>query len=188
MCGNHYERHGHHTVTGQTNEGSQQDHREAQAADHAEHAPAGVERPGKADDCKLQHHQPDAAREKKLLQIPRGMPPAVEGCAHSCEKEERGGAEMRYPADKEIKAPRLIDILGLEGDVANEIARVVEGHEDHGEAANDVDGGDSPMVRVCNSMTGARNGNSPFLDFHELYRENWPEICSAFGKNRKGFT
>jgi len=40
------------------------------------------------------------------------------------------GAEVSDPPDQKVKSPGLVDVLRFEGDVADEIARMVEGHED----------------------------------------------------------
>ncbi|MGA2218472.1 MAG: hypothetical protein ABSG51_10325, partial [Terracidiphilus sp.] len=58
----------------------------------------------------------------------------------------------------------------------NKIARMVEGHEDHGEASDDVDGGNSPIAPVCNWKVGGVNRN---LLFSALIFWN----CNARGLN-----
>jgi hypothetical protein len=61
----------------------------------------------------------------------------------------------------------VIDVFRLEGDIADEIARMVEGHDDHGQAANNVDRGYAPTTQI--GKAGVLNGNLLFSpDFLEL--------------------
>jgi hypothetical protein len=95
---------------------------------------------------------------------------SVKVCADSHEKEESRSAEVRHPADQEVEHPGLVDVFRFKGDIADEIARVVEGHEDHGEASNKVDGADAPIALVGSLEVGILNWNLPFsgLNFLEL--------------------
>ena len=170
MGGDHEQRDGHQPVSRQTNKRRQQNHRKPQAADHAKHAPAGMECPGKANHREFQHHQPNAARDQKLLQASRRMPRSVKICTDTDEKKECRGAEVSDPPDQKVKGPGLVDVLRFEGDVADEIARMVEGHEDHRQPTNKVDGANTLIALVSSLEVGILNGSVPFsaLNFLEL--------------------
>jgi hypothetical protein len=51
----------------------------------------------------------------------------------------------------------VVDVFGRERDVADEVAGVIESHEDHGEAADEVDGGDA----IGRLEVGILNGKLP---------------------------
>jgi hypothetical protein len=74
------------------------------------------------------------------------------------------------PPDQKVKGPGLFDVLRFEGDVADEIARMVEGHEDHRQPTNKVDGANTLIALVSSLEVGILNGSVPFsaLNFLEL--------------------
>ena len=99
--------------------------------------------------------------DEELLQRYGRVFSAVEICADAGEQEEGGGAEVGDPADEKIEGPGVIDVLRLEGDVGDEVARVVNGHDDHGEAADDVNGGYSLIAPIGILEGGILNGKLP---------------------------
>jgi hypothetical protein len=90
------------------------------------------------------------------------MLPPVEVRAHSREKEERRRAEMCDPANQKVAPPGLRDVFRFKGDIADEISGMVEGHDDHRQAANNVDRGDASTTRIGNLQAGVLNGNLLF--------------------------
>jgi hypothetical protein len=90
------------------------------------------------------------------------MLPSIKIGTCSREKKERGCAEVGYPANQEIEPPGLVDVFRFEGDIADEIARMIKGHEHHGEASNKVDGG-YPSIATIGILKGrVLNRISPF--------------------------
>jgi hypothetical protein len=74
------------------------------------------------------------------------------------------------PADEEVEGPGLIDVFRLEGDIADEVAGVVEGHEDNGEAANEVNRGYAVIASIGGLEVGVWNGELRLLlRFGEFY-------------------
>ncbi len=76
------------------------------------------------------------------------MPSSVKVGAYAGEQKKRGRAEVGDPANHEVESPCLVDVLRFEGNIADEVAGMVEGHEDHGEAADKVDGGYSVIAPI----------------------------------------
>src|SRR5258708_6466888 len=72
-----------------------------------------------------------ATTTAKPLQSGRGMLPSIKIGTCSREKKERGRAEVGYPANQEIETPGLVDVFRFEGNIADEIARMIQGHEHH---------------------------------------------------------
>ena len=89
------------------------------------------------------------------------MLPSIKIGTRPREKKKRRCAEVGYPTNQKIEAPGLVDVFRLEGDIAYEVARMVEGHEHYGEAANKIDGGYSPITPIGTLEGGDLNGNLP---------------------------
>jgi len=161
MGGDGDQRHGHHQIARKTNEGSEQNHGQTEATDNPKHAPSRVECPCKTDHGEFQHDKPNAASHQKLLQSGRGMLPSVKIGARSREKKKCWRAEVGYPTNQEVETPGLVDVFRFEGNIAYEVARMIEGHEHHGEAADEIDGGYSPITPIGTLEGGDLNGNLP---------------------------
>jgi hypothetical protein len=89
------------------------------------------------------------------------MLPSVKIGARSREKKKCGRAEVGYPTNQEVETPGLVDVFRFEGNIAYEVARMIEGHEHHGEAADEIDGGYSPITPIGTLEGGDLNGNLP---------------------------
>src|SRR5580692_5869562 len=154
---NHDQRESHHQSPRQADKCCQQDHRKPKTTDHAEHSPTRMKCPGKANDGELQYHQPEAARNQKSLQPARRMPYSTQICAYSSKKEKSVRAQVSYPSDEKVESPGLVNILRFEGNVADEITRVIEGHEYHDKASQDIDGSHASSALIGNRKAGVLN-------------------------------
>jgi hypothetical protein len=97
-----------------------------------------------AHDDQLQQQQPQTAREQELRELfsgPVALPP--EKRAHPRGKHEHGRAEMRDPARQEQcgRGPGEIRWREEHGVAAEEIPDVVQGHDNHHQSPQRVDGG-----------------------------------------------
>jgi hypothetical protein len=107
-------------------------------ADHPDHPgqqvvlEVEVEGPGHPDHRELQQDQPDAALEQEAGKA--RMPPAVEVRAGAGEKDESWSAEVGDPAGEEDARH------GAAGRKAGEDPDVVDGHQDHHGATDQIDG------------------------------------------------
>ena len=69
---------------------------------------------------------------------------------------------VRYPANQEIETPGLVDVFRFEGNIADEIARMIQRHERHGEASNKIDGGYPSIATIGILEGGVLNRISPY--------------------------
>ena len=67
------------------------------------------------------------------------------------ESDEAGCAKMCDPTREEKRGPGCEWVGGINRGVGEEVARVVESHDDHEEAAEKIDGGDAAEGRWCGS-------------------------------------
>jgi hypothetical protein len=81
---------------------------------------------------------------------------------------------MGYLANEKVEGSGLVDVFRLEGDIPDEVAGVIEGHEDHGEAADEVDGGYPLIASVGTLEGGVWNGGLPLrLRFAGILTPPW---------------
>ena len=124
----------------QVNKPRENDHRNADRPDHLQEDQVWkyAERPGEAHDREFQQHQPQSAGEQKPAHLAhRPAARAIEegGCAR--EEHENRGAEMRDPAREEQSG--VVDVARVEAGGREKVAGVVERHQHHDEAAQQVD-------------------------------------------------
>src|SRR5580658_9847699 len=118
MRGNYKQRDGHPNEARHAHESGEQNHGEPQAADDAEHAPAGMKGPRKTDHREFQYDEPHAARHQKYLEPASRMLLPVETRAHARKEKKRRRAEVRDPPDQKIEGPGMVDVFRFEGNVA----------------------------------------------------------------------
>ncbi len=126
----------------QMDEHSQHHHRNADRPDHLQEQAvviAHVERPDEAHQRDFEHDQPQAAREQEPAQLrARAMSPG-EIRADACEQHERRRTEVRDPASEKQWRVGLRQVERIEAHVGEEIADVIQRHQHHHQAAQDVD-------------------------------------------------
>ncbi len=94
-----------------------------------------VEGPGETEDCEFEEDEPEATEDQEARNV--SVFAGVEEDAGSGEEDEGWGAEMRDPSSEEDSGS------GAAGGQAGVHAYVIDGHDDHDGAADDVDGRDT---------------------------------------------
>ena len=107
------------------------------------------------DDC-VEKDEPETARPEEAREFALGFAAERKIGAGASEKKENGRAEVGDPAGEEICRGGLRKIVGKEGSVGEKIARVVERHDDHDDAAEKIDGLDA------RALDGREDGLSRF--------------------------
>ena len=133
----------------QPDEQRQPDHAEAEGPEHQQEEwvlEGGVEVVGQTHDRELEHHEPRTPGQQEARQLRSGLPaaPPQEGAQPGRQHEGRR-AEVRHPAGEEEQGRRGGEIGGRAGHGAamDEVAHVIERHDDHDRAAEGVDGLDA---------------------------------------------
>ena len=171
-------------------EASEHDHRRADHPNHLrdEVVEPKVERPAEPHDGELEHDQPEAARDEKSAELRRAATPlAVEIGGDAGKENEDRRAEVGDPPRE--KESRIGYVTRVHPTRAEEIARMIERHEHHDEAAQQVDrnrGADgrwrrgSPRPRAAGvppTAVGSSNERS--------WRPSIRECCQEAGSKRK---
>ncbi len=92
-----------------------------------------------AEDDRVEKDEPKAAREEEAREFACGFAAQRKISTGSGEKEKDGRAKVRDPAGEEICRGGLREIVGKEGGVGEKVARVIERHDDHDDAAQKID-------------------------------------------------
>src|ERR1700757_1329058 len=101
----------------------------------------GHKAPRKVDDRKLEEHEPQTARKEETRDLRYRLSPARgQECAGSSEESEHRRAEVSDDAGKEERRVRMREILGGKPRKTHEVTGVIQGHEEHGEPPQDIDG------------------------------------------------
>ena len=160
------------------------DHRPAQGPDHLEqrHAVVEVELQSEAaDDDDLENNEPEPACVEKCGELAAGLSGPRERGARPGEKKERWRADVRDPSSEEQGRRRSSEIRGIAGD-AEKVARVIERHENHRDAANDVDRLDSQFARAIRPTGLDRDRRTELRDGrfggcpHRYTIRRWPPL------------
>ena len=127
----------------QPDECAQEHHRSADRPDHLrkEKGRVPLEEPQAVEERMFEQYQPESAREEKHRQLPaRHAARAGEKCPGPGQEHERRRTEVRDPARvvQERGRGRQIQFRG-DLEIAKIVARVIEGHEDHDQPAQNVD-------------------------------------------------
>ena len=141
VSSNHQERKGGKGRGWKVDQGSERHHRSANHPDDSADEKTDVqgEGPGKLDDRELHHDEEQASGQKKPADLASASPGgAIEIGRNPGQEDENRRAEMGDPARHE--QGRLGDVAGIHAAVAKEIARMIEGHQQHDQAAKQVDG------------------------------------------------
>ena len=119
----------------------ERDHRPAQRPDHYQHRHVIVDvelKPG-TDHRHFEEHEPEPSRQQEPGELRDGSPSEREKGAGSREQEKRRRTEMGDPAREKQRHRRLREVRRAEAGHAEEVAYVIERHEDHDDAAQRVD-------------------------------------------------
>ena len=99
-----------------------------------------IERDAESDDRHLEDQQPQPAGEEKARVVPAAGARAAEEGARPGEEDEDRGAEVRDPPGGEEGGVGGGEVGRIAGEAAvDEVAAMVEDHEDHDQAAEEVD-------------------------------------------------
>ena len=131
------------------NNRAKQDHADANRPNHLhdENAKREVKRPRKRDDHKLDKNQPHAALEEKRAEFAFGFSQALQEHRRAREKNKHGRAEMRNPPCEVKSNGRSAEIEWVMNECikVKEIACVVECHNNHNRAAQQIERIDSAL-------------------------------------------
>ena len=129
--------------TWQPNQCRQRDHRKSDREDGAAGHPEQVEleSPAELDQGEIDQDQPQAAHKKKATERSGVLSAAVEERGESSEENEGGGAYVRYPAREKQRGFR--DIARIEAGRGEEVSRMIQRHDRHDQAAQDIDRSDT---------------------------------------------
>jgi len=133
---------------GQPLQAGEQHHGDTNRPDDLKERGEECERPGEADEGGLKKDQPQASREEQLRD--RGLRLAartLEVHGGSREGYKAWSTEVRDPARGEERRPRAHRVGGIDSRAGEEIAGMVESHQDHEQAAEEIDGFDSGKTR-----------------------------------------
>ena len=125
----------------QPDEAREHDHRRADHPDHlrGEVVEPKVERPAEPHDGELEHHQPEAPRDEKPAELRRTSTPlSVEIGGDAGKQNEDWRAEVGDPPCEEES--RIGDVTRVHPARAEEVARVIQRHDHHDKATQQVDG------------------------------------------------
>jgi len=138
----------------QFDESRHQDHAAADDPYHAGHfvvCEIEVEGPGETEDCEFEEDEPEAADDQEARNV--GVLAGVEEDAGSSQEDEGWGTEMRDPSGEEDSGS------GATGGQAGVDAYMIDGHDDHDGAANDVNGCDAGTGSwSCYGGSGLKSG------------------------------
>ena len=147
MPGDHGERHGRNRPARQPDQRRQRHHR---GADHPDHAPdkcvaeREIEAPGEPHDGELDQYEPQPARKQKAARLGDASTAPIEEGREPGKKDEGRRAKMGDPSGEEQRG--LGHVARIEAPCSEEIARVVERHQRHNEAAEEIDRRDPRSV------------------------------------------
>ena len=95
--------------------------------------------PGSTNDGEFQKDEPQAARPKKAAEFGGSPSAAVKKCACACQKEKQRGAKVGNPPGEKKRGPGAGQVFRLETEMSEKVASVVESHDHHNNAPQDVD-------------------------------------------------
>ncbi len=160
---------------GQVDERRQDDHRPAE--DPEDDAEQKL-RPGEEDKevvpGLLEDDEPQAAREQVAGQLASRPTDSPERGADAGEQAERGGAEVRHPSGVEEGRGRRGQVRRIEPAIAEEVAAVIQHHQDHHRAAEQVHRFDAGPVRGRRGAPFDRRG-------HEARHGGLPGVADVIG-------
>jgi hypothetical protein len=146
MRGNHHRAESRDDTGGQIHERREGNHRPSERPQHDQQGDPiiEVELKGEAtDDRQLEEDQPQAAREQQPGEFAARSPPSRQRGARPRQQEKDRRAQVGDPSGEEQRRRRARDVGRTYRDDAEEIACVIKRHQDHDDAAEDVDGLDA---------------------------------------------
>jgi hypothetical protein len=144
VAGDHRDADGRDRPAGKMDQNRERDHRGSDREDHLGDEMIGreAEGPGEPDHGELDQDQPQSARDQKATDLAVAAPlRAIEEGRDAGEKDECRCAEVRDPAGQEQR--RLGDIARIESAGREEVAGMVERHQYHDQAAQEINGSDA---------------------------------------------
>ena len=151
VTSNHHHADDGYPESGKVNEPRKHNHRPAQRPQHRKHRQAIIEielNPQAAKNSDFEKDQPQASRKKESREFSFGFSFERKIGAGSGEQKENRRAKMGDPAGKKKSSGGLVKIGGADGAIAKEIADMIERHQDHDDATNDVDRFDAGAIRA----------------------------------------
>ena len=137
----------------QADQSGEDHHRAADGPDHLrDHADrqVGGEVPAEGDDGELEEDEPQAPAQQEPAQLARRAPGTGHPGAGAGEEHEHGGAEVGDPPGAEQRQVGAVQVGRVEVRIGEVGAHVVEHHDDHDQAAE--------QVHVVEPAAGRRRG------------------------------
>ena len=110
---------------------------------------------GSADERQLEDDEPEPAREQEARQLGARLAAQRRGTRRCRSRGRNRRAEVGDPAREEQRRRRGRDGSGVRARDAEEVARMVERHDDHDDAANKVDRFDRATAPQCHQWGAA---------------------------------
>ncbi len=139
---NHHQADYAHGNGGQIDQPGKRDHRPPERPQNKQHDDVivEIELPTEAAAYdQFKKDQPEASSEEEPRKLSRRLSAAGEERSSAGEQEECRRAEMRDPASEEQGDCSRRRIRGIEACISEEVAGMIERHQDHDHAAQDVD-------------------------------------------------
>jgi hypothetical protein len=93
--------------------------------------------PNKEDDRQFEQHKPGSTRkQKKAYLLPGSSAVSIEKRGEACQKDENWRAEVRHPPREE--QCRIMHVARIHRACAKKVSRMIEGHQDHYQSAEQV--------------------------------------------------